>query len=253
MDKAQRKKILDELAEKDLMEFRQNLPINEELFPKLFDFVDEKLSEQKCKNDFTIASIFVEQQNIDKGKLFNWFCEQGIGCDCEILNLEDSFEYLNPPILRPIKKTELKKQKLNQLQTDFGFAINKVPAPWVLTETISDKRDYTFQIGKGTNCLVSLERNFPFDKLSDNQYWLDLWVKETELGRNLQDLTVERSEFKNFTCIMVKSKAWIPVLLWCKPNQSDNWFLKMQTELSRHKGDLKELSKLLDTIRVQGV
>jgi hypothetical protein len=251
MDKVQRKRILDELAKKDLTDFRRNLPIGETLFPKLFDFVDEKLSEQKCKNDFSIAISFVKQANIDEHRLFNWFREQGIGCDCEILNLEDSFEYLNLPVARPTVKAQIKKQKLNTLKINFGFAIDNVPVPWVLMETINDQPDYSFHLGKSAACLVTLETSFPFDKLNDNQYWLDLWVKATELDRKLEDLTVERPEFENYTCIMVKSKTWTPVLLWCQPNQSAKWFLKMRTELSRHKGDLKEFSKLLNNIQVR--
>ena len=138
MDRVKRKEILHQLAIKDLAEFRKNLPVDENFFPKLFDFIDEKLSEQDCQNDFTIASKFCDKLHIDKQVLFSWLNEQGQVCDCEILNLEDAFEYLNPPISKPASKTQIKKQKLNSLKTDYSFCIDKVPSPWTLTETILD-------------------------------------------------------------------------------------------------------------------
>src|ERR1035437_1716208 len=126
MDKVRRKEILHQLAEKDLAEFRKDLPVDEKIFPKLFDFIDEKLSEQDCQNDFTIASNFCNKQNIDKQILFGWLNEQGAACDCEILNLEDAFQYLNPPVPKPIGGTQIKKQKLNSLKKNFGFYIDKI-------------------------------------------------------------------------------------------------------------------------------
>ena len=72
MDKVRRKEILNQLAEKNLAEFRRDLPVDENIFPKLFDFIDEKLSEDNCQNDFTIASKFFDKENIDKQVLFSW-------------------------------------------------------------------------------------------------------------------------------------------------------------------------------------
>ena len=73
MDRVKRKEILHQLAIKDLAEFRKNLPVDENVFPKLFDFIDEKLSEQDCQNDFTIASKFCDKLHIDKQVLFSCF------------------------------------------------------------------------------------------------------------------------------------------------------------------------------------
>ena len=251
MDRVKRKEILHQLAIKDLAEFRKNLPVDENFFPKLFDFIDEKLSEQDCQNDFTIASKFCDKLHIDKQVLFSWLNEQGQVCDCEILNLEDAFEYLNPPISKPASKTQIKKQKLNSLKTDYSFCIDKVPSPWTLTETIlDDKPVYTFQIGKGSDCIVSLETLFPTEQISNNKYWLDLWIKETELNYNLDNLVVERTEIENYSCVVVKSKNWTPVFYWFKSNSTDKWFLRMRTGSSRHKGDFKEVIKLLNSIQL---
>jgi len=251
MDKVRRKEILNQLAEKNLAEFRRDLPVDENIFPKLFDFIDEKLSEDNCQNDFTIASKFFDKENIDKQVLFSWLNEQGAAFDCEILNLEDLFQYLNPPISKPVSKSQIKKQKLNNLKTDYGFCIDKVPSPWVLTETIlSDNPVYTFQIGKGSDCIVSLETSFPTDQFNNDHYWLDLWINETELNYNLEGLIVERPELDNYSCVVVKSKNWIPVFYWFKSNLTDKWFLRMKTGSARHKGDFKEFIKLLNSIRV---
>jgi len=251
MDKARRKEILNQLEEKKLAEFRKSLPVDENSFPKLFDFVDEMLSEVDCQNDFTIAIKFCNREYIDKQALLNWLNEQGAACDCEILNLEDAFQYLIPPTSKPESKPPIKKQKLNSLKTDYNFCIDKVPSPWVLTETISSGNPvYTFQIGKGSDCVVSLETSFPTHQLNNDQYWLDFWISETEFNYNLDDLIVERPEIDNYSCVVVKSKNWIPVFYWFKSNLTDKWFLKMKTGSARHKGDFKEFTKLLNSIQI---
>ncbi|MGB4775021.1 MAG: DUF2695 domain-containing protein [Daejeonella sp.] len=250
MDKAQRKKILHSLAEKDLAEFRMNLPIAEKLFPEFLDFIDEKLSGQECKNDFSITNTFCKKEDIDKEILVKWLKEQGIYCDCEVLNLEDCFEYLNPPLQKSVSQPQVQKQKLSALKTSFGFYMDKIPAPWVLTETVlNNETTYTFQIGKKSDCLITLEDHFPLGNLDNDDYWKNLWIKETELDYNL-DLVVERPDLDHYTCIIVKSKNWTPVLVWCKHKLSEKWFLKMRTEINRYKGDLKELYRFLDNIQV---
>lgn len=251
MDKVKRKEILHQLTERNLAEFRKTLPVDENIFPRLFDFIDEKLSEVDCLNNFKIASKFCDSKHIEKQVLFSWLNEQGAACDCEILNLEDVFQYLIPPISKSEIKLQIKKQKLNSLKTDYSFCIDKVPSPWVLTETIlSGKPVYTFQIGKGSDCSVSLETSFPTVQFNNDQYWLDLWINETELNYNLDGLIVERPEIDNYSCIVVKSKNWIPVFYWFKTNFTDKWFLRMKTGSARHKGDFKEFTKLLNSIQV---
>lgn len=253
MDKARRKELLQQLAEKNLLAFRKSLPVDEHIFPKLFEFIDEKLSVQGCQNNFAIANMFCDEHHIDKQVLFKWINEQGQGCDCEILNLEDIFQYLNPPTFKPVSKTPAKKQKLNSLKTDYGFCINNIPSPWVLTETIfDDKSVYNFQIGKGSDCIVSVETSFPTGQFNNDEYWLNCWIKETALNYNLENLIVERPEIDNYFCIAVKSKDWIPVLYWFKSNLTDKWFLRMKTGSTRHKGDFNAFIKLLNFIQVDG-
>lgn len=177
-------------------------------------------------------------------EIFTWSHETG-----KVEKVADSIEELNFPTSKPIAEAQAKKQKLNSLKTDYGFCIDKVPSPWTLTETIlNGKPAYTFQIGKGTDCIVSLETSFPTQQLENDKYWLDLWISETELSYNLEGLIVERLELDSYSCIVVKSKNWIPVFYWFKSNMTDKWYLRMKTGSSRHKGDFKEITKLLNSI-----
>jgi Protein of unknown function (DUF2695) len=252
MDKGKRKVILNQLAQKNALDFKNGLPFEEPLFLKLFDFLDNKLSEEYCKDDFSFAKEFCEIEKIDTEILFKWLNEQGQCCDCEILNLEDAFQHLNQIVKKPKVQTQIKKQKLNNLITDFGFSIDKIISPWTLTETIlADKSIYTFQIGKGTDCIVTLAKTFPTEQFDNDNYWLDIWAKETELDYDIEDLTVERPQLENFYCVLVKSKRWIPIIYWFKHKVTDKWFLKMQTGSIRHKGDIKEFEKILNNIRAE--
>ncbi|MBC8988435.1 SMI1/KNR4 family protein [Pedobacter sp. N36a] len=179
-------------------------------------------------------------------EIFTWFHETG-----KVEKVANSVEEINFSISRPIGKTQVKKRKLNSLKTDYGFCLDKVPSPWNLIETIvNNNAVYTFQIGKGTDCIVSLETSFPTQQLENDKYWLDLWISETELNFNLEGFIVERSEVKNYSCIVVKSKKWTPVFYWFKSNLTDKWYLRMKTGKSRHNSDFNEFIKLLDSIRI---
>lgn len=255
MDKVRRKEILHQLAKKNLADFRKGLPIDEKIFPRLFDFLDVELGKSGCGHNTLLTKKFLDSNGVkNTTAVIDWLANNGGFCDCEILaNVEDQFQYLNSLISKPASKTQIKKQKLNSLKTDFGFCIHQVPSPWILTETIvGEQSTYTFQISKGADCIVSLETLFPIQQLNKNEYYLDLWITETELNYNLDDLTVDRLELENYSCIVVKSKNWTPVFYWFKSNLTDQWFLRMKTGLGRHKGDFKECLKLLKNIKVDG-
>lgn len=255
MNKVRNKKILNQLAEKNLAEFRKTLPIDEKIFPHLFDFLNVQLGENGCDHTTELTTLFLDTYGIkNTSAVIDWMANNGGFCDCEILaNVEDQFQYLNPPVSKPVGKSHTNKQKINSLKTDFGFYIDKVPSPWVLTETVfEDKPVYNFRIGKGSDCIVSLENSFPSDQVNNNKYWLDLWINETDLNYNLESLLVERQEIDNYYCIIVKSKDWIPIFYWVKSNLTDKWFLRMKTGSARHKGDFKEFTKLLNCIQVDG-
>lgn len=254
MDKKERKEIRNQLAEKELVEFKNGLPVDEIIFPELFDFLDSQLGKNGCNHTTRLTKTFLDKKGVSNAaQVIDWLADNGGFCDCEVLaNVEDLFDYLNPPVVKPFKASLIKKQKLNSLNTDFGFSIEKIPSPWTLTETVSgNDKSYNFQFGKSNSCIVNLASDFPITQLDNDKFWTDLWVKETELDYNLDDLTVERIEFGNYLAVLVKTKNWTPVKIWCIRKSTKEWFLKMTTELSRHKGDFKELEKLTTTIKTE--
>ncbi|RZJ49849.1 MAG: SMI1/KNR4 family protein [Flavobacterium sp.] len=197
--------------------------------------------------DFLLLLPTKENQQQLSSEIFSWFHETG-----EVRKIANHITEFNFPISKPIHKKQIIRQKLTSLKTDYGFRLDNIPSPWTLMETVSSNKPsfYAFQIGKGTECLVSLETSFPTKQLENDKYWLDLWVKETGLKKNIDDLNIERPELENYSCIIVKSKNWTPVFYWFKSHLTEKWYLKMTTGASRHKGDFKEFIKILDNIQV---
>jgi len=198
--------------------------------------------------DFLILLPTKENDKLLGDEIFSWFHETG-----EVKEIAKSIEEITSPILKPKNKKQVQKQKLNSLKTDDGFGIDSIPSPWILTETILSNKPpfYTFQIGKGTDCLVSLETTFPIDKLNTDKYWFDQWKKETGLKPNTNDLIIQRNDLEDYSYIIVKCKNSTPVYYWIKSNQTEKWYLKMKTGSSRHNGDFKEFTKLPNSIRVE--
>ena len=253
MDKAKRKEIRKKLAEKEFETFKNSLPADESIFPQLFDYLDFQLERKGCNHTTILSQTFLDNKGLQNtDDIINWFAENGGYCDCEVLaNVEGLFEYLLPPIEKPLKSKEIKKQTLNRLKTEFGFSIEKIPSPWILTETVSNKKkNYSFQLGKNKTCTVDLKRKSPLSQLENDQYWTDLWIQETKLVRNIDGLTVEREDAGQYTIVLVKSKNWIPVKIWTIDKNTKEWFLKMNTESKRYKGDLKEFKKRVKTMKV---
>ena len=85
MDKARKKELLKGYKAKEKQSFQDSLPMDEELFWNLFDYVDEKLEiNDGCDHSLTFTREFLEKQKVD--------VESG-GCDCEVLyNVEERFE-----------------------------------------------------------------------------------------------------------------------------------------------------------------
>lgn len=89
-----RKQIKRELREKARLEFEQSLPISRVDFQNLFDFLDEKLSNQECDDNLAFTYDFFlknEFKNIEE--IENWLKNNGGYCDCEVLyNVEEMFD-----------------------------------------------------------------------------------------------------------------------------------------------------------------
>lgn len=250
MDKADKKKLLNELKEKKIIEFRRGLPMDEIFFPKLFDYVSEQLENRPCLHDLSITSEFCKLNNIEEEKLFGWLKENGGYCDCEIFNAEDLFEYLEPALPIMTKKNGIQKKKITSLQSQ-GIAVNKIPSPWILFETTeNEEKNFHFQLGQKPICTVTVAFNFCSEHFLSDEYCVKQWIETTQLKYNLENIVVERFDIKNFNCTLVKVQAWTPVLIWCNNKQADNLVLVMRTELARHKADLKELNNLLNSIEI---
>ena len=148
MDKKAMKKAY---KEKELKEFKESLPMKETDFLPLFDFLDHELGQTECAGDLSLLQKYCVKENLDYPSLKEWFKKYGGFCDCEILaNVEDQFYYLEKPAIPKIQPGKLQTEqriKLNELTTDFGFAIKKIPSPWILTAiSRGNTTNYQFQI-----------------------------------------------------------------------------------------------------------
>lgn len=195
--------------------------------------------------DFLILLPTKENDKLLGAEIFSWFHETG-----EVKEIAKSIDEITVPTLKPKNKKQVQRQKLNSLTTAYGFSIDNIPSPWILTETIRSNKPpfYTFQIGKGTDCLVSLETAFLTDKINN---WFNQWKKETGLKPNTNDLILQRSELEDYSCIIVRCKNSTPVYYWVKSKQTEKWYLKMKTSSSRHNGDFKEFLKILKSIQIE--
>lgn len=226
--------------------------MDEMKFLPLFDFLDSELSQEGCKNDFTLLEKYCKKENLDAPLLEDWFRKHGGFCDCEILaNIEDAFGYLTKPAVqeKPYKKkqTTIQAKKVDSLQTDFGFVINKVPAPWTLIAiSRGDEVNYQFQVGKKSNFPLSLVNDFPVEKLADDNYLHEYWIQKTGLDYGL-DFVIDRQNIQGFELVLVRTKMWIPVFLFVFKKES-GWCLMMETEIARLRNTIKDLEGLLKEI-----
>jgi hypothetical protein len=89
-----RKKIKQELREKARFEFEKSLPISQDYFRNLFDYLDGFLSENECDNTLKVTVEYLEKNNINNiEEVILWLNENGGYCDCEVLfNIEEMFD-----------------------------------------------------------------------------------------------------------------------------------------------------------------
>ena len=93
-EKQRRKQLIAKVNKDSNKKFEKNLPMEKETFIKLFNYLDEKLSENECDdtNKFTKEYLDkIKQKNIDA--IVKWLSKNGGHCDCEILaNCEELFQ-----------------------------------------------------------------------------------------------------------------------------------------------------------------
>ncbi len=97
MEKSKRKEILKAIKEKELAEFRQNLPMSEDKFIQLFKILDAQLHERSCDHDLKLTEQILSNFGVkDVLSVLAWLEEQGGYCDCEVvMSVEQKFEYLD--------------------------------------------------------------------------------------------------------------------------------------------------------------
>ena len=96
-EKSKRKEILKAIKEKELAEFRQNLPMSEDKFIRLFELLDVELNARGCDHDLKLTEQILSNLDVkDVLSVLTWLEEQGGYCDCEVMmNVEQKFEYLD--------------------------------------------------------------------------------------------------------------------------------------------------------------
>ena len=93
MNKADKKKLMDEYKMMQEKEFESSLPMKRKLFYELFDFLNDKSETTECKHDFSLTNEFLKDKNADIEKVIEFLRENGAGCDCEVIfNVEEKFE-----------------------------------------------------------------------------------------------------------------------------------------------------------------
>ena len=95
-EKSKRKEILKAIKEKELAEFKQNLPMSEDKFIQLFEILDAQLHAHGCDHSLKLTEQILSNLDVkDVLSVLAWLEEQGGYCDCEgMMNVEQKFEYL---------------------------------------------------------------------------------------------------------------------------------------------------------------
>ncbi len=255
-DKSQKKKIKQQFKKQERELFLKNLPLPEAQLLELFSDVEANLQKNACDHTPKNARQFIEKQQIDNvDAVLTWLADHGGHCDCEILyNVTEYFDQWHKDvepveIPKEFKQILAKKQKINNLQTDFGFCLPTVPSPWKLTQSIEgEKTEYFLQIGKGMSvCLASLQTDVVESQIDND----DFWLSDKNSSKQFADNQLERLQIENYTVIVLKTTTTV-VKIWCMPTFTSQWHLEITTERQRYKGDLKEVEKLLKAILTNG-
>lgn len=72
MNKADKKKLIDEYKILQEKEFESSLPMGRKLFYELFDFLNDKSETTECKHDFSSTKEFLKDKNIETQKVLDF-------------------------------------------------------------------------------------------------------------------------------------------------------------------------------------
>jgi hypothetical protein len=249
-----RKELIKKWKEDELKRIKLSMPITPTELNDLIEYLDMKLNE--CDRTLNLTQRFLDKHKLDKIATIDWLRNNGGYCDCEVIyNISDLSEELNkkgrPIDILPKKK---KKARPRRLITNFGLDISNLPKPWKVVNLYKRSEPINIQFGKKKGCnLFIYEKKLPAGNKQDEKYWIHLWNKETDLDER-SEFHVNRNDlvFKSgLKGIIVYQEKWIPVLCWIYSKKSENWFFKVNTELRRFRGDIKEIVKLIDSFKIE--
>ncbi|EMG29944.1 DUF2695 domain-containing protein [Campylobacter showae] len=82
-EKSKRKEILKAIKEKELAEFKQNLPMLGDKFIQLFEILDTELHANGCDHSLKLTEQILSNLGVkDVLSVLAWLKEQGGYCDC---------------------------------------------------------------------------------------------------------------------------------------------------------------------------
>jgi Protein of unknown function (DUF2695) len=93
MDRKEKKRLVDEWARENRAAARAALPLPDDQFQALFDYVDEHLESQGCDHSRRFTEQWLSMKGVVAEPVLRWLEENGGYCDCEaIANAEEAWE-----------------------------------------------------------------------------------------------------------------------------------------------------------------
>ena len=113
MEKSKRKEILKVIKEKELAKFKQNLPMSEDKFIRLFELLDAELHAHGCDHSLKLTEQILSNLDVkDVLSVLARLKEQGGYTGCEVMmNVEQKFEYLEKKSTQESCRHETKRYR----------------------------------------------------------------------------------------------------------------------------------------------
>jgi hypothetical protein len=90
-EKKERRSQILELKKQDRARLEAELPMSRDQFKKLFDQLDQKVSEMGCDHTLLHTRQFLKESALPEDDVVRWLADHGGYCDCEVLaNVEDA-------------------------------------------------------------------------------------------------------------------------------------------------------------------
>ena len=226
------------------------MPMTPQQLRGLLDHLDANL--KSCDHTRRLTAIWLDAEQLDKDRVLPWLAEHGGYCDCEVLsNLDD---LANSLVARPIarKPRPKKKRPRRSLATIAGWDLSRLPKPWRIANAFAADEPLAIEMGKKGGCRITIvEASLPPGDQSADDYWSELWYSRTELPeRSAIRVTHGSLELPDrLRSTVAATSAWTPVYCWIAP-ESQEWYVEVQTEMSRQRGDLPQVARLITQLQM---